>query len=164
MKYPLKRRHWIGRELVCFFWGHRWKLSPTRETKYFDMTADEVPYDVRKRSRNYMWETVAWWGAKCTRCRIKLRDSSAANVVWYRATWQAAKNATRDAAWWSKYVWDEEDYTISTLNKLWIVPVVFGLSWLSQFFMNFDTFPDFLWSLPFDIRDSFFGTYLRDRE
>src|SRR5690348_11350031 len=74
MNNPLKWHHEMARELTCCIVGHKWKVTPRRKTQYYDMDKHEVPYAYRKSTGNYMWENVAWWSAKCTRCRLKTRE------------------------------------------------------------------------------------------
>lgn len=87
MHYPLKWFHEMGRELRCMVLGHDWKHSPTRRSPYFDMDEHEVPYAYRKGvgRRNYMFESIASWRYKCSRCRVRMDDAyDSVHINFYR--------------------------------------------------------------------------------
>lgn len=92
MKYPLNRWHRAERQLMCFFFGHKWKCSPFRETQYWGMEKKDVPYAYRKSTGNYMFENIAWWSSKCVRCRRINRHSDWKLGPWYRTLYYGIIN------------------------------------------------------------------------
>jgi hypothetical protein len=102
MKHPLSERRWLNLwlETVCFTLGHRWVHSPSRKTEWWGGDYDAAPYVLRKRSGNVLFEDVAWWTDKCTRCRYKVRpDHGDRHEVWHRRTRWAIGDAANHG-WW----------------------------------------------------------------
>lgn len=152
MKYPLNSWHMAGRETLCYFFGHKWKHSPRRETQYYGMGRDEVPYSFQKSTGNYMWEDIAWWSYRCTRCREKHRtDSGWPHTPWYKQEYWAIQDGFRHAWFYFTFsIWPElHEYFPKVKAPLWkrvLVGTVcyfvggFGQYW-SHFFRKRPFFP-----------------------
>jgi hypothetical protein len=89
-EYQLKWLHRFVRETQCFFFGHKWVHSRRKRTEWWNgddsLHGSDVPYGVRKISGNHLFEDIAWWTVKCTRCREKVRRMDS-GVSWGYQTW-----------------------------------------------------------------------------
>ena len=104
MNHPLYSRRWLNiwRETVCWAIGHQWVHSPRRTTEWYGTEDYETraPYVLRKRSGNILYEDVAWWSAKCRRCRHKQRpDHGEPHEVWHRILHRAVACGIQSARW-----------------------------------------------------------------
>src|SRR6185312_706552 len=152
MKYPLKQHHWIGRELICYFFGHKWKHSKSVKTEYYGMNKKDVPYSYRKSTGNYMWKSLASWSNKCVRCRTRLKENEWPNHPWYKTVKWSVKSF-----WECFYIainclWKSKN--ISLWKKIIFIPIVgflFGLeqSW-SYMWLDWD-WPSFPMSIVCDL-------------
>jgi hypothetical protein len=151
MNYPLTWTHQFFRETACFLFGHKWKFSPTRHTKYFGMDNSEVPYAIRKITGNHMWESVAWWSCKCTRCRLKHRvDEGDAPSVWHVKQYYAIKDALRTVWWHLKYNFElsygRRDFSLRMAVIEYVGPLFCLVSGLKQYLIHFDNLPWTWWT------------------
>src|SRR4051812_38953705 len=107
MKYPLNRWQWFFRGMTCFLFGHKWKYARLRHSQYFGCDIEEVPYLYRKTTGNYMWETVSWWRAKCTRCREQTTQEP--STVWHKTIRNALSQMPQQITWYTNYVFSAEE-------------------------------------------------------
>lgn len=106
MREPLGYWHRFWRELVCWLFGHRVTLSRQRHTPYYGWEEKDVPYTYRRGLGNYMWEDVAWWRAKCHRCRVRWRMNDEGRIVWHQRWWWALYGAISTARFHAKQLND----------------------------------------------------------
>lgn len=158
MKHPLAWRYRLLRETTCFFLGHKWHGSPICKTQYYGADVKDVPYNLRKSSGNYMWEYVAWWSAKCTRCRDKVRQPAEAHHVWYKNQYWAIRAAIYKFSW---HLSDEFECTGSGNPISWhLKPLQFLMACVSallQYLMQFETLPWTWWTWLADIEYWWYG-------
>lgn len=150
MKYPLTRTHQFLRENLCFLIGHKWKSSPTRHTQYYGKYNSEVPYAVRKTTRNHWFEPVAWWTGKCTRCRLKHRvDEGDLPMLWHVKQYYAIKDALRNVWWHMKYnfelSYERKDLSFRMTFIEYFGPLVCLVSGLKQYLIHFPNLPWSWW-------------------
>lgn len=136
---------------MCFFFGHKWKQSPRKETQYYDKDFEEVPYSYRKSTGNYMFENVAWWSQKCTRCRQKDREDSNnwGHQPWYKNQYWAIKDAIHHSWFMFTFtLWPEHhEYYPEKKKPLWKrIPAAIAIWFIagfSQYWIHFDEIPFF---------------------
>jgi hypothetical protein len=151
MKYPYSRWYWFWCQTVCFFLGHKWKIAPRRPSQYYEMEEQDVPYDYRKRSGNYMFENITWWTGKCVRCRHKERDNDPWHV-WHQTFYWAIKDAFRSTKWMTEYVFTDE-YGKKALLWRRVAFLLLALPakmWL-QFAIHFERVPSTWWEWAADV-------------
>lgn len=144
MKHPLHERYWLNLwlETVCWALGHQWKHSPTRQTEWYDVDDydKKAPYVLRKRSGNILFEDVAWWSAKCTRCRFKVRpDHGDPHEVWHRRVWVGLRAGLQSAAWHVGFVREDRFHRPWWVNALCMLMVpAHGLAQFTLHLLRFD--------------------------
>lgn len=94
-----KRRQRLGRELLCWFGGHKYKFPATEKTEYFDKTDKIYLYYPT-------WRPITWWQFKCRRCRKS----------WSQMHFMAPQ------PWWKRLWW----WIGSTIRHIGIVWEVYG--------------------------------------
>jgi hypothetical protein len=155
MNHTLKWRHLFIRELGCFLFGHNWKHSPRRRTKYFGMDVHEVPYLDRVGKGNYMWEDIAWWGSKCIRCRERTNEWPW--YPWYKSTWWAFIDSFQYAAFLGGLLLFDKFYKRNWKIFIALIPIMVT-GGLSQFWMHFDgRLPSTWWTGFAELREKLFG-------
>jgi hypothetical protein len=155
MKYPLNNWHMAGRETICFFFGHKWKTSKSVHTKWWDLfdqeKEQEIPYGVRKSVGNYLFEDLAWWSNKCTRCRKKERRDACVwpHQPWYKCQYWAIRDAWQNSKFMFTFtLWPEiHEYTPEKKASLWkripVAIVLWFLGGFSQYWVHFSQMPFF---------------------
>ena len=154
MKYPLKWYHEMGRELKCWFFGHSWTSSSRRQTQYYGMDKEDVPYRYRvgEGRGNYMWESISWWKFKCTCCRVKTREWSYESFP--VTLMKALRFGVVNGFQFVRYVFEDVEYS-------WWRKVVFGVPYgvahgLLNVVIYFDRVPSFPITILSNVEDWFY--------
>lgn len=147
MKQPLSRAQSIGRELVCFVAGHKWKCSWHRIAIAVTDEYETLPYKVRQG--NPYFEHSAGWTYKCSRCRERIHGEM------FLPFYIDYYNATKAAIFSVRSAWrlGHRDEHIEIKSKGWFVTWC-ALSGMSQFFMHICSdrhWPMFLADLACDV-------------
>lgn len=85
-KYPLTHWQEAGRQIVCYFLGHRWRSSWCRRPQ--PIVERRKPREGTEYARH-----VSSWYYKCRRCRMRIRSDS--YYPWYRYIWWACRDFMR---------------------------------------------------------------------
>jgi len=135
---------YVGRELVCFFVGHKWKYAETIKTDLYGK-------DVYHRFGNPYFKSVASWDVMCRRCRK--HDVGFGRFVWYVVIYHAFKYSLQDFWFWINVTLDDAD----KVKAITVFPIYTVLSAvfhsIGQWFAQLDEFdlPGFLWDAPMSI-------------
>ena len=153
MKHPLWNnwRESFKRQTTCFFLGHKWKYSPSRKTEWWG-NDEGAPYEVRKITGNHLFVDVAWWKAKCVRCRQKIRrDGGEIPEVWYRTQWNGLRAAWEFGLWWhikANLRYNKKNRTNGRANYPWWVEALTFWMALNSAFAQYAVSVLWEWDIP----------------
>lgn len=131
----MKWYYQLGREMVCWIFGHKWKGSWRRRDNYtedIDLGA-EVSYRDDQSGNPYFWFS-AGWRYKCKRCRIRIKDDDAWHPFYKKIWWTLRSIVVGIQGNWSHY-WKytnrtAKDFCLTSLSSVWEIPRSFTLYYL----------------------------------
>ena len=131
----MKWYHQLGREMLCWIFGHNWKGSWRRRDNYseaIDFGAN-VSYRDEQSGNPYFWFS-AGWHFKCKRCRIRVRDDDAWHPFYVKLWWMF-RSIVIGIRWSWFHYWKytnrtAKDFCLTSLSSVWEIPRSFTLSYL----------------------------------
>jgi len=168
--YPKTWNKWyknVGRQLYCFFLGHKWKSSWKRRVEYRELIKQDymsLPYTHRESGNPY-WEWSASWKHKCHRCRL----STSGNVwnPWWKDLYTGLFFSI-DSTWGGfKFFKDESTSEDVNLRYHWLLCALIDapFHFISEFTMYWcldRNWPSFITDGTYDIRDKVINFLYKD--